>query len=413
MSKILTVAILGLGSRGADSYGKIINKDPRFNIVAICDIRKEKVDRFEKEFNVEHDKCFYDEESFFKAKVADCVVIATQDGDHVRHCLKALELGYDILLEKPITPVLDECYQLLEAQQKYGGKVIVCHVLRYAPAFIGLDNYLKKGTIGRLIHIHAMEQVAYWHYCHSYVRGNWRKSEETSPMIMAKCCHDLDLIQHYAGSKSKDVSSYGKLNFFKKENQPVGASDRCSTCKYKDSCLYSAYRLYIKRWKNIGCLPDVWPQNVITTSIPLTEEGITKAIEETRYGQCVFASDNNVVDTQTTNILFENGVTANLLMTAYTKDVGRHYIFLGTEGELDFDEIGRKLTIRRFGGEDEVIPFENLADVNGGHGGGDNGIVEDVYRVFALNEVPTTTLAESLESHIMAIKAEEERLKHN
>ena len=412
MSKILTVAILGLGSRGADSYGKIINNDPRFNITAICDIRKEKVDRFEKEFGVEKNKCFYDEDSFFKAKHADCLVIATQDADHVRHCLKALELGYDILLEKPITPVLDECYKLLEAQKKYGGKVIVCHVLRYAPSFVSLANYLKSGTIGRLINIHAMEQVAYWHYCHSYARGNWRRSELTSPMIMAKCCHDLDLIQSYAGAKAKAITSFGQLNFFKKENQPEGASDRCSTCKYKDTCLYSAYRLYVDRWKENGSLENVWPQNVITSTVPLTEEAIKKAIEETYYGQCVFACDNNVVDTQTTNILFENGITANLLMTAFTKDVGRHYIFQGTEGEIDFDEIANKLTIRRFGGEDEVIPFANLADVNGGHGGGDQGIVEDMYKVFALNEPAKTSLAESLESHIIAIKAEEDRLKH-
>ncbi len=413
MSKILTVAILGCGSRGADSYGKIINNDSRFKITALCDIRKEKVDRFQIEFNVKKENCFLNENDFFKAKLADVLVIGTQDKDHVRHCLKALELGYDILLEKPITPVLEECYQLLEAQKKYGGRVIVCHVLRYAPAFVGLDNLLQSGVIGRLIHIHAMEQVAYWHYCHSYVRGNWRRSEDTSPMIMAKCCHDLDLIQHYAGSKSKAISSYGQLNFFKKENAPEGCSDRCSTCIHKDTCLYSAYRLYVQRWKDYGSLPDVWPQNVITSDVPLTEEKIIKAIETTPYGRCVFHSDNNVVDTQTTNILFENGVTANLLMTAYTKDVGRHYIFLGTEGEIDFDEIANKLTIRRFGGEDEVIPFKNLADVNGGHGGGDNGIIEDVYNVFALGQEPKTSLAESLESHIIGIKAEEERLKFN
>ena len=412
MKKVLTVAILGAGSRGADSYGKLMNEDPRFKIVALCDIRKTKIDRFQEVFNVPQENCFLDENDFFKTKLADVCVIATQDKDHVRHCLKALELGYDILLEKPITPVLDECYQLIEAQKKYGGKVIVCHVLRYAPLYKKLDEIIDSGKIGRLIDIHAIENVGYWHMSHSFVRGNWRSSKNSTPMIMAKCCHDLDLIQHFAKSRYKHVSSIGGLTFFKKENQPDGASDRCSTCKYKDTCPYSAYRLYIERWKIQGQLENCWPQNVITSTVPLTEEALKKAIEDTYYGQCVFACDNDVVDHQETNILFENGVTANLLMTGFTHECGRRYTFHGTYGEIIFDEINQKLELYVYGEKPEIIPFSVIADVNGGHGGGDAGLVEDLYDVCALNKPATTTLEESLESHIIALKAEEDRLSH-
>jgi predicted dehydrogenase len=410
MEKVLTVAIIGLGSRGADSYGAIIKNDPRFKITAICDIRKNKVDRFEHEFNVSNENCFLDENDFFKKKLADVCIIATQDKDHVRHCLKALELGYDILLEKPITSDIKECYQLLDAQKTYGGKVIVCHVLRYAPVFMKLDELLDSGIIGKLVHIQAIERVGYSHQSHSYVRGNWRKKEETSPMIMAKCCHDLDLIQHYARSKMKDISSYGSLSFFKKENQPEGASDRCSLCKYKNSCPYSAYNTYLVPWKYYGCPAYLWPQSVITSVTPLTEEAILEAIENTYYGQCVFACDNNVVDNQTTNIVFENGVTANLLMTAFMKQGGRKYTFCGTYGEIDMDEVEGRISIKVYGDEnDQTIKFESLGDVNGGHGGGDQGIIDDVYNSFALNKPVTTSLAESLESHIMAIEAENRR----
>lgn len=412
MEKKLTIAIIGLGSRGADSYGQIINKDPRFDITAICDLRPVKLERFEKEFGVKKENCFLDENEFFKTRLADVCIVATQDKDHVRHCLAALKLGYDILLEKPITPDLDECYKLLEAQKQYGGRVIVCHVLRYAPAYIKLDELLKSGVIGKLINIHAIEQVQYWHQAHSYVRGNWRKSEETSPMIMAKCCHDLDLIQHYAGSKCKVVSSVGELSFFKRENQPEGASDRCSTCKYKDTCVYSAYKIYIGLWEKNGCPANSWPQNIVTSVVPLTREAIIEGIENTNYGQCVFACDNNVVDHQETNILFENGVTANLLMTGFTYHGGRHYIFHGTHGEIDFDEAHDTISILKFGEEPQILPFDSLVDINGGHGGGDQGIVNDVYKVFALNDEPTTTLSESLESHIIAIKAEQDRLNN-
>ena len=148
--------------------------------------------------------------SFLRKKRSDALVIATQDKDHVRMCIKALELGYDILLEKPISPSEEELYALLEANKKYQRKVIVCHVLRYAPAYLKVKEILDSGEIGNIVCIDWIEQVAYWHQAHSYVRGNWRKSEETSPMIMAKCCHDLDLLQYYANSKCETVYSTGK-----------------------------------------------------------------------------------------------------------------------------------------------------------------------------------------------------------
>lgn len=407
--KIITVAILGLGSRGADSYGQLLNKDPRFNIVAICDLRKDKVERFKAEFNVNANNCFTDEYEFFKVKRADIMVIATQDRDHVRHALAALKLGYDMLLEKPITPVKQECYDLLKAQEKYGGKVLVCHVLRYAPVYCAVAKLIDEGTIGQLVDIHAIEQVAYWHQAHSYVRGNWRREEDTSPMIMAKCCHDMDLLQYYAKSKAKTVSSIGELTFFKKENQPKGAADRCDKCKFDKTCPYSAYRTYIERWKKAGSPKSMWPMNVVCSDTVLTEKGIINAYKNNNYGQCVFASDNNVVDHQETNILFENGITANLSMTAFTGEGGRIYKFHGTYGEIDMDEERGELTIKKFGEKPDVKKFSELPDVSGGHGGGDAALVKSLYDMVTGKAVPRTALKDSIESHLMAIAAEESR----
>jgi predicted dehydrogenase len=274
-----------------------------------------------------------------------------------------------------------------------------------------LKKLLEEKAIGDLVSVQHLEPVGYWHQAHSFVRGNWRNEAESSFMLLAKCCHDLDLIQHYAGSKSKAISSYGQLNFFKKENAPEGCSDRCSTCIHKDTCLYSAYRLYVQRWKDYGALPDVWPQNVITSDVPLTEEKIVKAIETTPYGRCVFHSDNNVVDTQTTNILFENGVTANLLMTGFTYHGGRHYIFHGTHGEIDFDEAHDTISILKFGEEPQILPFDSLVDINGGHGGGDRGIIDSIYEYFcgiytgnAISEIDI-----SVNNHLLVFAAEESR----
>ena len=239
--KKFTVAILGVGSRGAETFGRIMSEKPEeFEIVSLCDIKEDRLLKYREIFHVSQENLFVDETSFFQKKRADVLVIATQDNDHVRHCIKALELGYDILLEKPITKHETECYQLLETQKKYGGKVVVCHGLRYAPAFLKIKELLEEKICGDLILIDSIEQVSYWHQAHSFVRGNWRNSEQTSPMILQKCCHDLDLLQYYVGAKCETLSSIGGLNYFKKENRPQGAADRCVNCQYHSSCSYSA-----------------------------------------------------------------------------------------------------------------------------------------------------------------------------
>lgn len=409
--KVFTVAVIGGGSRGLDSYAKFMVLSKKFKIVSVCDIRQVRLDFAQSEYGVKPEDCYLDENEFFKVKRADCLIIATPDADHVRHCIKALEVGYDILLEKPITADKEEALKLLETQKKYGHKVVVCHVLRYAPAYVKVGNMIEEGAIGDLMDIHAIEQVSFWHIAHSYVRGNWRDSRTTSPMILAKCCHDMDLLQYYAKSKAKTVSSMGSLSFFNRAHQPKDASDRCETCKYIDTCPYSAKYVYVKRWENTNKPATMWPQNVVCTDYPLTEEKITKAYESGPYGRCVFACDNNVVDHQETNILFENGVTANLCMTGFTGSNGRIYKFHGTYGEIDLDEEAGHIVVKKYANETKVIRFDELPDVSGGHGGGDAALVEAFYKALISDNELATTLEGSIESHLMSFAAEESRLK--
>lgn len=408
-NKIYTVAIIGTGARGARAYGRTIMKSPdKFKIVALCDLKPELLKCYGEEFGVPEEARFTDENEFFAKKRADLLVIATQDADHYGHILKAFEVGYDIMVEKPLTDKREECEKILAAQKKAGRQALVCHVLRYAPAFLKAAEIIDSGKIGKLVAINAIERVAYWHQTHSYVRGNWRNSEIATPMILAKCCHDLDLLQYYASSECVSVSSVGDLTHFKAENAPEGAAERCVNCKYIDTCPASAKRIYIDRWKKMNMPRDRWPYNVLVNA-PVTEEKLTKAITEGQYGRCVYACDNNVVDHQFTQMTFANGVKASLLMTAFTEGAGRRYHFHGTHGELILDE-DREFKLIPYAGEPENVEVSRTDDKGYGHGGGDYFLIQSLYDMLSGKGTSRTAFSASIESHLMGIAAEESRL---
>lgn len=419
MDRVFTVAIIGCGSRGCGAYGgNMMRLKDMYKIVALCDKNPQMLEIAKKKLQVSAENAFLSEDKFFEKKRADILVIATQDRQHVRMCIKAFDLGYTVLLEKPITPVKQELYDLLDAQKKTNGKALVCHVLRYAPTALKVKQLLDSGVIGKLIMMESLEQVAYWHQAHAFVRGNWRNEEETSPMILAKCCHDMDLIQYYAGTRCSSVYSSGDLRYFNKKNQPAGAADRCAECRYINDCTYSAENLYIRKWKEAGCPEDLWPQDVVQPNIPLTEESLRQAYKNGPYGRCVFACDNDVVDNQSLIMNFENGIRAVHTMTAFTNFGGRKETFHGTLGEIEYNgslgdtRAGGVMRLSVFGKETKYFTDEELSykiKDDFGHGGGDYGILLNLYNLACGKEEATTSLEESVESHLMALAAEESR----
>lgn len=410
MEKIYTVAILGCGARGSDTYGsRIFKRENEFKITHICEINPQRLKDVKERFSIADENAYLDENEFFKEKRADLLLICTQDKDHVRQCLKALELGYDVLLEKPITGSKEECRKLLEAQEKANRKVIVCHVLRYAPAFLKSKEILDSNRLGTLVAIDAIEQVCYWHQAHSFVRGNWRNSDECVPMILAKCCHDLDYLQYFASSPCETVSSVGSLSFFKEENAPEGSTKMCIDCKYQDTCEYSAKKLYYTDWKEN---PRNWITNIMMRCKEKTDENILKELKTNPYGRCVFRCDNNVVDHQFTLMAFENGVKANLLMTAFTQRGGRIITFYCTHGQLILNEEEGLIKVKPFGKPTELIEISSLIDQGSGHGGGDDCLVASLYGMLNGTSKASTSLKESIESHLMGIAAEESRINN-
>lgn len=408
MYKKISVSIIGCGSRGFTVYGRLMRKMPgKFDVLSICDQNAEKLKTCGDEFGISEENRFLSEEEFFAERRSDLLVIATLDNAHIGMAKKAILLGYKILLEKPISNNVEELNELSRLAREHNAFVMVCHVLRYTWANRTIMEVLKSGRLGKLIEINHTEQVGFWHFAHSYVRGNWRNTDVSAPMIMAKSCHDLDLLQEYAGSPCKKLSSIGDLSWFKPQNAPEGAAERCINCKYADSCAYSAKLKYITWWKEAGC-PQCWSYNVLSAK-PLTEEIVTDALKNGPYGRCVFACDNNVADNQLVQMEFENGVRATFNVTAFTKYLGRKTTFYLSGGTLVYDEGANSITEMPFGGSDVVHEYK--ASDEFGHGGGDVGLIHALYSALTDdNAFVDTSLDNSIESHLMAIAAEQSRL---
>lgn len=416
MSKKFTVAILGVGARGF-TYGKLMHANENFEITALCDYNKAQIEKANKVFNVDTKNIFYDTEVFFEKKRADVLVIATHDKFHVPQCLKALRLGYDVLLEKPVSDSDKEIEELLKVQEETGRKVVVCHVLRYSAPFIKLSQLLKDGEIGTLVAIDAIERVRYWHQAQAYVRLQSEVNDIAHPTILAKCCHDLDYIQHYASAKCETVSSIGSLSFFRKENAPEGSAERCLECKYIDTCTYSAKRIYINRWNYSGKPAFSWPFNKVSLKNPNTEEDLYNGLKTSVLGKCVFKcnveSNPHVVDNQMVQMQFKNGVTAQLRMLFTDDPEGRRVNLFGTQGELVLDGRTGTVEVRRYGKEPEIIKTKDLLEglkFGYGHAGGDESMINDLYDILTGKKQDYTSLSESLESHLIGVKAEESRL---
>lgn len=414
MSTKITVAIVGLGSRGKDTYAETTKLyADKMEIVAIADIVPSKVAIVAKEYSISPENCFSSaEELLAQDKLADVIFIATQDRQHVPHALVALKRGYHILLEKPISPILEECRELIKVAQEYKKLVVVCHVLRYTPIYSKLKEIIETGTIGDIASVLFIENVGYWHQAHSFVRGNWRDSQTTSPMILQKCCHDMDLLLWLTGKTCESVSSFGNTYLFKKERAPKGSTMRCTDgCAVKETCPFDAEKIYLTH-KKIGIMNGNtgWPLDVL--ALQPTVESITNAIKTGPYGRCVYQCDNNVVDHQIVNLQMTDGATISHTMTAFTATGSRYGKFMGTKGEIVVDMTENTIKTTLFGGITETIDVSKLSDDFTGHGGGDKRMVEEfITAVMSGKEISNkmTTVERSVESHYCAMAAEKSR----
>jgi len=403
--KEVSVAIVGMGGRGRNTYGRMMSKIDNAHIAAIADIKADALSESAKEFGIAPENCYTSAEELLKQpKLADILCICTPDDCHVSQAVAALEKGYHLLLEKPIATTPEDCSAVREAAEKSGKTVVVCHVLRYTPLYSEVKRIIDSGEIGDVVTLSAIERVMYWHQAHSFVRGNWRNKELSAPMILAKSCHDMDIIRFLMGKKCVSVSSYGSLSHFTEANAPEGSTARCKDCPV-ENCIYNAYDFYLPLVKEDSTW---WPANILAADP--TKENIKKACDEGPYGRCVYRCDNNVVDHQVVNMLFEDGSTANFTMTAFTNSGERGVMVMGTKGEIRADFKENVIHVYPFGKEERHIDVSTLSSDFSGHGGGDIVMLRNLIESVRNDEAPTFQIDESVESHFMAFAAEESRL---
>ena len=453
ISTPIHLLLFGAGNRGDEAYGSYALSHPdQVRFVGVAEPNPIRRERFAKAHHIPPERQFDDWRDALKpAKFADAVVNATQDAMHHPSSLAALAAGYDMLLEKPIAPTLNETLEIVSAAETSGRLLMICHVLRYTDFFQKVHQILNSGRLGQIVNISHSENVSYFHMAHSYVRGNWRNTAISAPMILAKCCHDLDLLYWFLGEKVSHLNSYGNLRHFRPENAPPGSPLRCTDgCPAASDCPYHAPSIYLENipikkavsraanplLRMVGSLilhhPSIanalakvvsplrllteyhgWPRSTITEQ-PESDQAVMLALQTGPYGRCVYHCDNNVVDHQVVVMTFESGITATLTMHGHSHEEGRTLRVDGSRATLlgkfsysqSWIEVHEHATtgIARFS-------FPSAVDQTAGHGGGDAGLMARFVAALHGERAELTSARDALESHLLAFAAEEARVK--
>ena len=443
--------LIGAGQRGAEAYGPYALQHPaEIQFVAVAEPDPERRKKFAAQHHILAENQFADWQPLLaKPQLGQAALICTQDQMHTEPTLAALQAGYDVLLEKPMATSLTECQQLVRASESAGRQLHICHVLRYTTHFSKLHEVIQSGVLGQIANVHHRENVSFWHMSHSFVRGNWRNTAESSPMILAKCCHDLDILLWLLGDRCETLSSVGNLLHYRPENAPAGAPKRClDGCPSAETCPFYAPRVYLEMipiWQNqaasssgferwalqtqsqnpqlisilsraIPRLREIteyrgWPRAVLANDP--TPENVMEALREGPYGRCVYHCDNDVVDHQVVNMQFERGTSVTLTMHGHSYLEGRSTQIEGSKATLFayFGLDGDRIEIHdHFSGE--LTRYDTHPQSDAGHGGGDLGLMAAFVRALQAGEgsAALTTARTSLESHLMAFAAEEARL---
>jgi predicted dehydrogenase len=447
--------LIGAGHRGAGSYAPYALRHPEeLRFVAVAEPDRQRRERFVSQHDIPPENAYESWEALFeRGKLGQAALICTPDQQHTAPAKAALRLGYDVLLEKPISARLDECRMLAHLARQLGRQLHICHVLRYTRHFQLMRQVIQSGDLGEIVDVIHRENVAFWHMAHSYVRGNWCNQGESSPMILAKCCHDLDILPWLLGQKPLRLSSSGGLIHFRPENAPPGAPAYClDGCPAAETCPYYAPLIYVDLlppfrsfvdsgvnfdWSAARTSPDLppqarifvpenpppehvdayrgWPRSVVAEGA--SGQDLLEALRHSPYGRCVYHCDNDVVDHQVVLMEFESGLTVTLGMHGHSHIEGRTTRIQGTRAELEAFFGGPSWIVVKEHRSGRRTLYDTSTQAGDGHGGGDEALMAAFVRSVSSiagaggSEAGLTTIEQSLESHLMAFAAETSRLE--
>lgn len=412
--KQFKVILIGAGMRGKTYTDQMARFPDKFKVVGVAEPVDNRREYIKEKHNCDEKNCFSEWQDILSVpKFADIAVISTMDRLHFEPAMKALEMGYDLLLEKPIAPTAEECGEIYKQAKKYGRKIMVCHVLRFTPFYMQLKKIIDSGKLGKIMSVEHIEQVGIIHQSHSFVRGNWGNSNRSTFMLLQKCCHDLDIIQWLINDECSKISSFGSLSYFVRDNAPENSPERCiDGCPESESCPFNSVKLYYDDKNNS------WFRTVATKNVSPTDEDVLEALKTTQYGKCVFKCDNDVVDHQVVSMEFKNNATATITMSAFTKG-GRATHVMGTKGELhavmnnpvgtQFDFYDFKTKEKSYIDSDISVSGDSIVS---GHGGGDQGIVCALYDYLtgAIGSEDVSEIGISCSNHLLVFASEHSRL---
>lgn len=402
--------LVGAGNRGYRAYGRIAHEllSDKLRFVAVAEPDEARRERFGAEHGIPPERRFHTWEELVAAgPLARAAVNTTMDRTHLVSTEALLETGYDVLLEKPMATTAADCVTLVRQARGLGRRLVVCHVLRYAPFFVTIRDTVRSGRLGDVVTVDWRENLSYQHFVHSFVRGNWSNTGRTAPMLLAKCSHDLDQLVWLVGRAPERLSSFGSLTHFTAERALPDMPERCTDgCPHQDTCLWFAPRVYIGE-----ATPRFMHDPVSLSRDPAVRR---QALRTGPYGRCVYRCDNDAVDHQVVTLDFGEGLTVGLTMQGASHREGRTVRVDGMRATLLADQSRNEIQIWDHGaGAPEVLrPAlpEDAARAGFGHGGGDQGLLEDFVAVLRGERTEAATEgAESLLSHLLAFAAEEAR----
>jgi predicted dehydrogenase len=451
MTQPIKAVLVGAGQRGMGSYGPYaIHHPDEINFIAVAEPVPDRRLSFAEQHNIPTENQYPSwEELLRKPRLGEAALICTQDQMHTEPTISALIAGYDVLLEKPMAPTLDECRVLVKTAAENSRQLHICHVLRYTRHFKKMKAVVESGVLGDIVNVSHRENVAWYHMAHSFVRGNWRNLAQSTPMILAKCCHDLDILVWLLDDHCETLNSVGDLIHYRVENAPEGATKRClDGCAVIDTCRYYAPFIYVDHtplWRSIAdtgkgiekwatstiqtnpglikilskFIPDLkilvdyrgWPSSAVADDA--TPENIMTALMDGPYGRCVYHCDNDVVDNQVVSMKFQTGTSVTLTMHGHSHLEGRSTRIEGSNATLmaEFSYGGSWVEVNEHR-SDRRTRYDTTASLESGHGGGDFGLMAGFVRALREKDenLALTSARTSLESHLMAFAAEDARL---